>query len=171
MLPRWAQRSTEIPPTCDPPLQPVDWDRKDGTINYKLPKNSNTFNGRILDYEVWANRVRDHLMMGNVGWGRHLDLVEADRYALALERIRSFTDADGCWLDLEFIGTKLWTFLGQFAIGDHLYARRVQMVGGETYNGLELWRRLYVEHKCGAEEAAMAGPRRLHNFPQCPGQF
>ena len=112
--------------------------------------------------------MRDHLMMGNVCWGRLLDLVEADRYALTLERNRSFTNVDGCWLDLEFIGTQLWTFLSQFAIGDQLYARRVQMVGGETYNGLELWRRLYVENKGGAEQVAMAGSRRLHNFPKCP---
>ena len=42
------------------------------------------------------------------------------------------------------------------------------MVGGETYNGLELWRRLYVENKGGAEQVVMAGLRRLHNFPQCP---
>ena len=49
-----------------PPLQHADWDRKDWTINYKLPKSFNTFNGKVTEYEVWANRVRDHLMMGNV---------------------------------------------------------------------------------------------------------
>ena len=53
-------------------------------------------------------------------------------------------------------------------MGDHVYSRRVQMVNGETCNGLELWRRLYVENEGGAEQVVMAGLRRLHNFPQCP---
>ena len=56
-----------------PPLQNVEGDRNDWAINNNMPKNFNVFNGRINDYEVWANRIRDHLMMGNVGWGRLWD--------------------------------------------------------------------------------------------------
>ena len=44
---------------------------------------------------------------------------------------------------------------------------RVQMAGGEDSNGVELWRRLYIEYEGGAEHVALAGLRRFHAFPKC----
>lgn len=49
-----------------------------------------------------------------------------------------------------------------------VYDRRLQLTNGEDCNGLELWRRLFIEHQGGAEQSMMAGIQSVHRFPRCP---
>ena len=58
--------------------------------------------------------------------------------------------------------------MGQYCLGNKVYDRRLQLTNGEDCNGLELWRRLYLENKGGAEHVMLAGISRLHRFPKCP---
>ena len=53
-------------------------------------------------------------------------------------------------------------------LGDTTYNLRVQKAGGEDRNGLELWRKLFLENEGGAEQVALAGLRRFHKFLKCP---
>ena len=45
---------------------------------------------------------------------------------------------------------------------------RTQLTNGDDCNGLEPWRKLFIEHRGGAEHVRMAGIARLHMFPKCP---
>ena len=76
---------------------------------------------------------------------------------------------DGVRLDLVWISRHLWTFLGP-RLGDDVYGRRVQMAGGEENNGLELWRKMFMDNEGGAEQVALAELRRFHSFPVCPSK-
>ena len=126
------------------------------------------FSGRIETYSTWYDRVRDHLVCSHEGWGRILDLLERERYPMSMQRLRAMREVDGCPMDMPFLTTQLWGFLGNYALGDAVFSRRLQLVNGESSNGLELWRKLFIENKGGAEHVVMAGLRRLHNFPVCP---
>ena len=42
------------------------------------------------------------------------------------------------------------------------------MAGGEDRNGIEVLKKLYRENEGGAEQVALAGLRRFHQFPACP---
>ena len=54
-----------------PPLQRAEWKRTEWVINSKVPKTFVLFNDQTHEYRNWYNRVRDHLIMSNVGWGSH----------------------------------------------------------------------------------------------------
>ena len=64
---------------------------------------------------------------------------------------------DAAPLDLKRISTQLLSVLGQHCLANNAYDRRLQPTNGEECNGLELWRRLFVEHKGDAQHAMMAG--------------
>ena len=48
-----------------------------------------------------------------------------------------------------------------------MYNRRAQWSGGEFGNGLEMWRRLFIEYHGGNEAVEYGGIRRLQEFPRC----
>ena len=113
--------------------------------------------------------MRDHLCAGHQPWGRLLEVVEKHREALTFQKLSSISTVDGATLDLPVISRQLWCFLGP-RLGDSLYSRRVQLAGGEDQNGLELWRKLFMEFEGGAETVALSGLRRFHGFPRCPSK-
>ena len=117
---------------------------------------------------MWRDRIRDHLCAGHQPWGRLLEQhVEKSRLPLTFEILHRTTHLEFAQLDLPHLSRDLWTFLGP-RLGESIYSRRIQLAGGEDRNGIELWRRLYMEHEGGAEQVALAGLRRFHAFPKCP---
>lgn len=150
-----------------PPVTHDSWERKDWIIE-KLPKTLSQFNGRIGTYQTWYDSIRDHLISSNEGWGRLLDLVEHERPPRSMQRLRDMQTVDGCPMDMIFNATQLWSFMGNHCLHDAVFSRRLQLVKGESSNGLELWRKVFMENKGGAEHVVMAGLRRLHNFHACP---
>ena len=77
-------------------------------------------------------------MSGHQGWGRILDLLENEREVMSMARLRSMTTVDNCPMDMVFLSTQLWGFMGNHCLGDAIFSRRLQLVNGETSNGLEL---------------------------------
>ena len=53
---------------------------------------------------------------------------------------------------------------------EHLYSARIALAGGQEFNDLEPWRKLFVQFGGGAEQVQLAGIRSLHDFPACPSQ-
>ena len=53
-----------------PPLTGNEWKRQEWIINTKIPKTFVTLNDQLHEYRNWYNRVRDHLILSNIGWGR-----------------------------------------------------------------------------------------------------
>ena len=113
---------------------------------------------------MWWSRVRDHITAGYQPWGRLLDLVERQRVPLTFNYLAIYPRIDGVHLDLGWLSKELWSFLSP-RLGDSVYSSRIQKAGGEDRNGLELWRRLYMDTEGGAEQVALSGLRRLHRFP------
>ena len=106
--------------------------------------------------------------MSNVHWGRILEVIQTERMPLTKNRMQHMT-IDGVWLDLIGLSDRLWAFLGA-RMKDPLYMNRLQMVSGEDGNGLELWRKLYMQCEGGAEQVHMAGVHRFMTFGQCPSR-
>ena len=75
----------------------------------------------------------------------------------------------GPWpgLNLVDISMNLWSFLGMH-MDNNVYMRRATLVDGEEGNGLELWRKLYMENEGGAEQVHLAGLARFLTFEKCP---
>ena len=143
-----------------------EFDEKTWRINPKGHKDLPQFDGRITSYRLWHSRILDHLVGGYQAWGRLLDLVQKYRQPLTFRALNDIRSVDDAPLNLPWLSRHLWTFLGP-RLGDSIYQRRVQMAGGEDSNGLELWRRLFIENEGGAEQVALAGLRRFHAFPKC----
>ena len=57
-------------------LTHATWETKDWMIEKKVPKTLGQFNGRTESYTRWYERVRNHVVASNEGWGRVLDLLE-----------------------------------------------------------------------------------------------
>ena len=91
-----------------------------------------------------------------------LKLVEQQHRPCPLDRQLNTVNVDGVALHLPFISTQLWAFVGNH-LGPLPYSQRLALVGGEDYNGLELWRKLYLNNEGGAEQVALAGLERVHN--------
>ena len=147
----------------------VAWDPKEWKINPKVDKDMIKFDNKPEAYRNWSNRIRDHLVAEHQPWGRLLDVVEKARIPLTFSWLAACPGIDGARLDLPWLSRHLWTFLGN-RLGDSIYVRRIQVAGGEESNGLELWRRIFMENEGGAEQVALAGLRRLHSFPKCPSK-
>ena len=160
---------------AEPQLAHLDFIR--GEFDYKMwkinpkgfDKDTPKFDGRPEHYRNWWNRLRDHLTGNHQPWGRLLDLVERARVKLSFQHLSSINRVDEGWIDLPWVAKELWCFLGP-RLAEGPYSRRTQLAGGEDRNGIELWRKLYMENEGGAEQVALAGLRRLHRFPTCPSQ-
>ena len=50
-------------------------------------------------------------------------------------------------MDLNRLSSILWSFLGQHCLANKVYDRRLQLTNGEDVNGLELWRKLFIENQ------------------------
>ena len=156
-------RSNEHAPISGPEFVLKDW-----YINPKTPKTFEEFKGKADQYNNWSSRVKDHLMSGNLSWGRLLEVVEQQKQPLTKARLAACPGIDDAALDLVKISQLLWAFLGSHALHNNVYERRVQLTGGEDGNGLELWRSLFQEFEGGAEQVIMAGITRFRKFPNCP---
>ena len=153
------------------PLTYEEFNFKDWHINPKgISKSLVPFDDSAAHYRTWRSRVTDHLMASNQSWGRVLELVERQRAPLSKERLAGIGGVDDAPMDLNKISAQLWSFLGQYCLGNKVYDRRLQLTNGEDFNGLELWRRLFLENQGGAEHVMLAGIRRLHRFPRCPSK-
>ena len=142
----WPRPYSTSQPVVEPPIQGA-YDPRDWTISPKVPATLTAFDGRAEGYRQWSSRVRDHLIMQNTNWGRLLEVFQKERMPATRSRLQSMT-IDGVWLVLINIADRLWAFLGAH-MKDPLYQNRMQMVSGEDGNGLELWKRIYMQYGGG----------------------
>ena len=86
---------------------------------------------------------------------------------MTFARMRAMRHVDGSWLNLPEIAINLYSFLGMH-LGSQTYMRRPQLVDGEEGNGLELWRKLYLQCDGGAEQVYLSGAIHNHDFREMP---
>ena len=138
-------------------------------IFWKMSKELKAFDGRVENFDEWYARMREHCAQSNPRWLKVFDLIEQTKKPISLKEIpglrvdpaHGLEDAD--WMN---IALKLWSFIGNHVTG-LIHQRRHQMTLGEEYNGLELWRALYVQNKGGAEQVQVGGISAFHAFPIC----
>ena len=134
-------------------------------IDRKVSKELEAFDDRWENYEGWYSRIREHAAQGNQLYLRIFDLIEATPRPIRNDELADLK-VEGLQVDWKWISVKLWTFIGDH-VTDLIHSRRVQLTLGEEFNGLELWRALYVKHKGGTEQMTLAGMGSFLNFPKC----
>ena len=131
-----------------------------------MPKQSAAFDGLTIHYRMWAKNMRLHMMSKQMAWLRLLELVEAEKQPMTNLRISTIETIDGKEVDLAWLSHHVWAFILQ-NVNDAVHAQSTALAGGEEFNGLELWRRMFVNHEGGAEQVTLKGIRNFMGFPKC----
>ena len=142
------------------------FDARDWTVDKKASHELKSFNGDITNYDNWRRRIRDHFTQTNMFYKEIFDLVEAEKGLIQWDKLKSLTVASLPNLDWQWISSQIWSFTGRF-MSDTLFGRRLTLAGGQEFNGLELWRSLYMENMGGSVEMKVAERNFFINFPQC----
>ena len=79
------------------------------------------------------------------------DLVEQSKQIMTIKflsetRVQRLPNINWTW-----IASHIWTFLGKWMTNTQL-RRRLALAQGEEFNGIELWRSLFVEYMGGSIE-------------------
>ena len=166
------------PATQQPPMQQANswaagfgtnfgpWVEKDWKVDHKVSSELKVFDGQIQHYANWRNRIRDHFISTNVYYSEVFDLIEQTKNILTLQtlndaRVPTLPNVHWRWL-----ASHLWTFIGKWMTNGQL-DRRITLASGEEYNGVELWRALFVEYHGGSVEMSKCERGYFINFPKC----
>ena len=122
------------------------------------------FSGNLAEFEMWRNRIVDHVSRDNPKWRSILETFEKWETPITRDWLMRQEDTAGhsAW-DL---AERLEGFLVEY-LSDSLYRRRRQLAGGELGNGFEMWRWLHQEYQGGSEAIRLGGARRLQDWPRC----
>ena len=121
------------------------------------------FTGNLGDYQIWRERIVDHLCRGNRSWRKLLDSLQTCSMPITRSWLLEQSEAG-------YNGWELSEMLEGFLVdhlSDSLYRRRKQLSGGMLGNGFEMWRWLYNEFQGGSDAVNLGGARRLQDWPRC----
>ena len=121
--------------------------------------------GHLENYDVFYVRMRDHYSNTNPSYIRILDKVEQTNETITMERLRT-VQMENLELDWDWLSQHLWTTMAYF-VNDTVLSRRKVYTQGEEWNGIELWRAMFVEGKGGSVTVTVTGQTGFHNFPKC----
>ena len=138
------------------------------TQNFRVCQKPNqrlfVFDGMMINYKLWASRMRDHLC--NRSTRRYESLLHniemSQGEILKDSLLQSTVDGVNSWE----VAEELEGFIFDFVNSD-LYDRRQQFTNGEAGNGFEAWRQLFQEFAGGSAIANVGGFRRIQEFPRC----
>ena len=119
--------------------------------------------GNIHEYQLWRDRIVDHLCRTNRHWRVILDTLQT--WPIKVTKGWLMTQSHCGFSAWEI--TEIWEGVPVEHINDGLYRRRFQLCGGEKGNGLEMWRWQYTEFQRGSEAVRLGGSRRLQEWPSC----
>lgn len=136
------------------------------TIDKKILTSLKTFDGRVENYKVWSDRVKDHCTGGNLNYNIVFELIEKSKQPIRWSALANATPSLPT-ANLQQVASQLWTFIGN-NVSDLTHQRRSQLAVGEQFNGMELWRILYMENEGVARQVAVAGRSGWYSSPQCP---
>lgn len=90
--------------------------------------------------------MKNHLLSPYNGWMRLLQYVESLKHPVTWAWLIANPFVDNIKFDLVTLSQTLWSFVID-KIKDPLCSSRIAMAGGQEYNGLELWRRLFIQYE------------------------
>ena len=134
--------------------------------NFRICQKPNprlfTFDGKMVNYKLWRNRIKDHLC--NRSTRRYeslLDNIEKSKTEIVKESLhKSTVDGVNAWEVAEELEGFIFDFVNQ-----DLYERRGQFTNFEAGNGFEAWRQINLEFVGGGAIANVGGFRRIQEFP------
>ena len=148
-------------------MQAAQGDTKPANFEISRKKNETlkvwTVTAGSEDFELWHDRMIDHISQANWMWRCLLEYVET--------ATRNITKAET--MTFECLGHNAWDLsvaLENFLLlwlGTSLYKQRLRLCNREPSNGFELWRRLVSDNKGSGVVVRMAGSQALETFPQC----
>ena len=121
------------------------------------------FSGNIHEFQMWRDRIVDHLCRTNRQWRPILEVMQTWPTPISKEWL--MTQSHGGYSGWE-ISEILEGFLIEW-LSDSLYKRRTQLCGGTKGNGLEMWRWLFTEFQGGSDAVMLGGSRQLQDWPRC----
>ena len=147
-------------------MQSAQGDNKPASFEISRKKNDTLkvwSAGGSEDFELWHDRMIDHISQGNWMWRCLLEYMETATV--------NITKAET--MQHECLGQNAWDLsvaLENFLLlwlGTSLYKQRLRLCNREPSNGFELWRRLVSDNKGTGVVVKMAGSQALETFPQC----
>ena len=147
----------------------LPWDQAKWEIKSKVNKDlaSHPFNNVMKDYADWASNMPNHLIGCNQGYGKILYLAQKETYPITYERLKQH-GFPGIQVDLVWVARAMWAFIYDNVTMNMKRTLGKNVAASETLNGLELWRRLFVENDGGAVETQVQERDCFIRFPQCP---
>ena len=137
-------------------------------INRKNTDDLRRFNGRVQDFEDWAERMVDHLCISTNRYRELVKNIRSSPYPFTCEGLaRTQSNIDG------FNALEIALELGGFTmkyLSSELYEDRYQLCGGKELNGFELWRNLELRYGGTGKEVEVNGLTRFMSFPQCASE-
>ena len=132
-------------------------------ISRKKNETLKKFSGNLADFQVWRDRVVDHISRDNRRWRGLLETLQHWQAPITREWLLTQSECgENAW-DLSVM---LEAFLVEH-MNDSLYRRRRQLSGGVMGNGFEMWRWLFNEFQGGSDAIKLGGARRLQEWPRC----
>ena len=136
--------------------------------NFKVCQKPNSrlfaFDGLMVNYKLWAARMKDHLC--NRSTRRYESLLEkiekSEHEIRKINLLNSTVDGVNAWE----VAEELEGFLFDY-VNPALYDRRKQLTNCEPGNGFEAWRQNVQEFSGGSALANVGGFRRIQEFPRC----
>ena len=143
-------------------FDPKDWN----TEGRKVTKELKVFDGDLVMFDNWRRRIRDHFVSVNCHYTEVFKIIENNKTPIRWSDLR-MTHVQGLpYLDWEWVATHLWSFTSSF-LTDTQLDRRMALVQGEEFNGIEFWRALYQENIGGSVQLAAMEHSHFISFPKC----
>ena len=147
------------------------WDVTKWTIKDKVNKDllANPYDGTGPKYRDWSANVINHLLSSNQGWGKVMWMVQREREPLTYQRLATTNYEDtGLQLDWVWIARPPYTFLFNHVTQGRKRGLPRKVGQGEELNGLELWRKLYVDNEGGYAEVEVQDRDACIKCPTLP---
>ena len=132
----------------------------------KVTKELKAFDGQMIHFDNWRRRIRDHFISVNCNYAKVFELAESAKVPIKWELLPTTHIPDLPYVNWSWIATHIWTFTGAF-LTDNQLLRRSTLTLGQEFNGLELWRALYMENCGGSAEMITTERAFFIDFPKC----
>ena len=143
-------------------FNPKDW----STDGRKVTKELKAFDGQMIHFDNWRRRIRDHFISVNCNYAKIFELAEKAKTPIHWDLLRTTDISDLPYVNWPWIATHIWTFTSAY-LTDSQLLRRTTLTLGQEFNGLELWRALYMENCGGSAEMVTTERSFFIDFPKC----
>lgn len=137
------------------------------SIKRKGTEDLYKFDGQIEKFEHWTRKMADHLAESTQRYRTMIARISEQEGPILREGLL-MTEIDGynAWE----IAVELESFTIKW-LSEDLYEQRIRLCGNEEYNGMELWRNLFVNYSGNNKVVVnVSGLQQFMKFPRCENE-